>query len=305
MRVALITGLYALLFGQVIRAQATQKIPESCAPSCLSADEFNETVAKKVYPKIIVDDVKFDSQGGMPDSSKEAEVISELKQHMFDAGSDGLDEVLEIGIRGAWQDLGYFKVEATGQLQVVSTDSTYEHVLVTIRVNRGLQYRLGDVRFRVLDEDESLAFAREELRKLIPLQDGDLFDVEKIRQSLDALRSLYDSNGYIEFVATPETEVDDNTQRISLAMELQQSKQFHVGTVEVFGLKPRKAAVLTAALKAGDVFNRRIVDEFVAANMPDLPKGTSSHVLGMHKDFKKATVDIVVDFRAWPQQREF
>ena len=38
--------------------------------------------------------------------------------------------------------------------------------------------------------------------------------------------------------------------------------------------------------------------------MHSLPRNASPHVLGMHKDFKKGTVDIVIDFRARPQQRE-
>jgi outer membrane protein insertion porin family len=188
----------------------------------------------------------------------------------------------------------------------VSADSTYEHVSVTIHVEPGLQYRLGDVRFRNdRDEHDNLALPREELRKLIPLQEGDLFSTEKIRQSLDAMKKFYGSYGYINFVATPVTEVDDATQRISLLMELDEGKQFRVGKVEIFGLEAGKAAMLTSALQTGDVFNRRLVDDFVEANMSALPEGASRRVLGMQGDEKEGTVDIVVDFRARPQQREF
>jgi hypothetical protein len=304
MRVVVLGGLFTLLFPQVIRAQHK---PKTCVPSpCPSSDAFEEMTGKKVYPKMIVDDVKFDSPAHLPDSSEEREAISELKQHMFDRGPEGLDEVLEIRIQGDWQNHGFFKVIATGQTQVVSADSTYEHVSVTIHVEPGLQYRLGDVRFRNdRDEHDNLALPREELRKLIPLQEGDLFSTEKIRQSLDAMKKFYGSYGYINFVATPVTEVDDATQRISLLMELDEGKQFRVGKVEIFGLEAGKAAMLTSALQTGDVFNRRLVDDFVEANMSALPEGASRRVLGMQGDEKEGTVDIVVDFRARPQQREF
>jgi len=189
---------------------------------------------------------------------------------------------------------------------VVSADSTYEHVSVTIHVEPGLQYRLGDVRFRNdRDGHDNLALPREELRKLILLQEGDLFNTDKIRESIDALMKAYHSYGYRNFVATPVTEVNDATQRISLLMELDEGKQFRVGKVEVFGLPPTKAAMLTSALQAGEVFNRSVVDEFVEANMAALPEGASRHVLGIQGDEKEGTVDIVVDFRPRPQQREF
>jgi outer membrane protein assembly factor BamA len=299
MRVVVLGNLYALLFGQVVRAQSPPQQPETCAPSCPSSDAFKEMTEKKAYPKMIVDDVKFDGPAHLPDSSEEREAISELKQHMFDLGSDGLDEVLEVWIRGDWQNHGFFKVIATGQTQVMSADSTYEHVLVTIHVDAGLQYRLGDVRFREADPDkpDMLAFPREELRKLIPLQEGDLFSNEKIRESLDAMEKFYGSYGYINFVATPVTEVDDATQRISLLMELDEGKQFRVGKVEVFGLEASKAAMLTSALQTGDVFNRSLVDDFVEANMSALPEGASRRVLGIQGHEKEGTADIVVDFR--------
>ncbi len=308
MRVVALGGLYALLFGQVIRAQSPEHKPKTCVPSpCSSSDAFKGDDRKKTHPKMLVDDVKFDGPAHLPDSSEEQDAISELKQHMFDVGSEGLDEVLEVRIRGDWQNHGFFKVIATGQAQVVSADSTYEHVLVTIHVEPGLQYRLGDVRFREADPDvpDMLAFPREELRKLIPLQEGDLFSTDKIRESLDAMEKFYGSYGYINFVETPVTEVDDATQRISLLMELDEGKQFRVGKVEVFGLEASKAAMLTSALQTGDVFNRSLVDDFVEANMSALPEGASRHVLDTYSDERQGTVDIVVDFRARPQQREF
>jgi outer membrane protein assembly factor BamA len=308
MRVVVLGGLYALLFGQVIRAQSPEHKPKTCVPSpCASSDAFKGDDGKKTHSKMIVDDVKFDGPAHLPDSSEEQDAISELKQHMFDVGSEGLDEVLEVRIQGDWQNHGFFKVIATGQAQVVSADSTYEHVLVTIHVEPGLQYRLGDVRFREADPDvpDMLAFPREELRKLIPLQEGDVFSTDKIRESLDAMEKFYASYGYINFVETPVTEVDDATQRISLLMELDEGKQFRVGKVEVFGLEASKAAMLTSALHTGDVFNRSLVDDFVEANMSALPEGASRHVLDTDSDERQGTVDIVVDFRARPQQREF
>ena len=304
-RVAVSISLCVFLFGPVTQAQSEQENPEKCSPLCVSTDEFREMTGKKVFPKMIVDGVKFDSPIHLPDSSEEPEIISEIKQHMFDYGQEGLDEVLEVRIRNAWQDQGLFKVLAWSQTKVVSSDSTYEHVLVTIHVDPGKQYRLDSVRFRSSNSDDrdTLAFPREELRKLLPLHEGDIFDVAKIRESIDAMRTLYNSHGYIEFIATPETEADDSTQRVSLIMELYEGKQFRVRKVDIFGLQPSEAAMLKSRVKPGDFFQYSLVEAFVKENLPGFIDVTSSEVLDTRKNEKEGTVDIVIDFRRLPTRR--
>ena len=301
-RVAVFSSLCTLFISPVIHVQSQQQTPQTCQPSCVSADEFKEMTGKKVYPKIIVDDVRFDSPVHLPDSSEEPQIISELKQHVLDRGLEGLDEVLEVGIRGAWQDHGYFKVTASGQMQVMSSGSAYEHVLVTIHVDPGQQYRLGAVHFREADPLQPLVFTPEELRKLILLQEGDLFNVTKIRESLESLHRLYVSHGYTNFVATPVTEVEDDARRISLVFELSEGRQFRVSKVEVLGLEPSKAALLTSTVKPGDVFQYSLVEAFVKANLPEFLDVNSSEVLDLRKNEKEGTVDIVVDFRRLPKK---
>ena len=191
--------------------------------------------------------------------------------------------------------------------EVVSSDSAYEHVIVTIRVDPGPQYRLGDVRFRSSDPDdpETLVFPREELRKLLDLQEGDILNVMKIRESLDALKKLYSSRGYIDFVPTPLTEVDDDTRRIALVLELSEGRQFRVRKIEILGLEPGKAAMLTPNLKPGDIFRNEPLEEFIGANFPDVTDVTASEILVLRKNEKDAAVDILFDFRVWERQRQF
>jgi hypothetical protein len=72
--------------------------------------------------------------------------------------------------------------------------------------------------------------------------------------------------------------------------------------VEVFGLEPSKAAILTSRVKPGDVFQYSLVEGFAKENIPGFLDATASEVLDMHKDQKAGTVDIVVDFRRLPKQ---
>jgi outer membrane protein assembly factor BamA len=308
MQFAFLAIFSVLLFDQSILAQSQQGQTHMHSPRDVSPDEFKELIGKKVYPKIIIDDVKFEG-ADLPDSKKENEVVEQLKQHEFDGGSDWLNVILEVPILDAWQESGFFNAQASGEFQVVSTGPEYEHVIITVQVKKGLRYRLGEVQFResdsAFDPTAPLAFPREELRKQIQLQDGDIFDVSKIRESLDALKRLYGSRGYIDFVAAPATKVDDKARSIALTMELQEGKQFHVGRVEIFGLPPNATHELKMALKPGDVFNRTLADELVDKIMPLLPEGAARRVLGMRRDEKRGTVDLTIDFRPWPMQMEF
>ena len=70
---------------------------------------------------------------------------------------------------------------------------------------------------------------------LIPIREGELFSVEKIRKALDAMKELY---GTHRFVVSPTTNIVDDRPRISLVMKIDQQKQFHVGTIEVFSSNP-------------------------------------------------------------------
>jgi outer membrane protein assembly factor BamA len=244
--------------------------------------------------RIIVDDVKFDGPIHVSDAVRQ-QVVSDLKQHDFNDNSDSksawLGEIHAVGLMGAWQDQGYLNVEATAKEEVIRTDSMGKHVRIIAHINEGPQFRLGVVQFRSSDPGEPLAFGPEELRRLIPMAEGDIFSATKIREGLDALRHLYGSHGYIDFVATPLTDIDDSRQRISLVMALEQQKQFRVASVEVFGLDLRMEALLKSKLKPGDVYNWQVVEDFLKQNASALPPDISPSDIELHRDVRRGTVD--------------
>jgi outer membrane protein insertion porin family len=263
---------------------------------------MDEEVAAKMGikdpPRVIIDDVKFDGPIHISDSARQ-QLISELKQRDYHADSDWLSEIEEIGIKGTWRDQGYFKVEVTAKEEFISSDSDSEHVLVIAHVDEGLQYRLGDIQFRSSDPDDPLAFRPEELRKLIAMSEGDVFAADKIRRSLDALQRLYGSEGYIDFVAEPVTEIDDShDHRISLVMELTQSKQFRVGKIEVLSSNPAIETFFKSKLKPGDIFNSRAIENLLKENESALPPGISPEDIELRRDVKSGTVDLRFNLNA-------
>ena len=68
------------------------------------------------------------------------------------------------------------------------------------------------------------------------MHEGDILSAQKIRDALDALKELYRSRGYIDYVATPITDIDDQNGRISLLMEIAKEKQYRFGKAKFSGI---------------------------------------------------------------------
>ncbi|SRR5712692_5141898 len=291
----LLVVAYTSVCSPPIGAQLPQKV-KRCLPYPTLADEIRE-MRGETQRKVTIDAVKFQ---GSPHLAPLAlrELIESLKQHEFDGDSDWVRE-FEGTVRGAWQDQGYFTVAVKAEAQLVSEDATRARVSVTVHVEEGRQYRLGDIRVRPADPRGTLVFPPDELRKLIPLREGQLFNVAKIRDGLEALRKLYGTKGYIDFTAAPITDVGDDRQ-LSLVIELDEQKQYRVGRIEVLGLDERKEGLLKWKLKPGDVFNVELFEAFFRDNKALLPADASPMDVQVHRDMNNGTVDLVFDFQTLP-----
>jgi len=310
-----LTGIMCVLPCSLpVSAQISRRL-DRCLPYPSLADEINdmrEEVRAKVaatehvpaIPRtVVIDDVKFDGPIHLPDSTRER-LVAELKQGIYKADSGWLAEIQNWPIGGAWQDDGFFKARVTATASIISTDPTVEHVVLTIHADEGHQYELGGIQFRSSDPSAPLIFSTAELRNLFKMHDGDILSAQKIRDALDALKELYGSRGYIDYVATPIIDIDDDTGRISLIMELDQEQQFRLAKIEVLGTDPNMAALAKSKFKPGDIFNSQRVESFLAENKLSLPPGVSFQDVDLHRNLKSATVDMRFNFQTCDQLRQ-
>jgi len=185
-----------------------------------------------------------------------------------------LDEDLEVGVRGLYQDHGYFKVVVdVKDLKTVDLDRGgiplpipgigSQHGKATnivVSIEEGQQYRMGKLTFRSADPDQGLIFKPEILARLFPLKEADVFDADKIRKSLDNFKKLYGEYGYIDFVAEPQFDVHDDTKQVNLSLVFDQQKQFFVRRIEFSGNTTTRDKVIRRELllDEGQVFNNRL-----------------------------------------------
>ena len=289
-RAVLGPGLLALIYSLVCSPPSSAQSPQVPNRCLVPPDDHAP------QRKAIIESIRFDGPIHLADTDV-ARIITEANQHDLDADTSGwVNELTEIGLRGTWQDHGYFGVKVTAGTQSLGGDSSEERFLVTAHIDEGLQYRLGDLRFANALPGEVMAFSESQLRDAFPLREGDLFNVTMIRKGIEELTKLYRSQGYIDFTGAPETAVDDQLQRISLVMGLDQEKQFRIRKTEAVGLDPRLEVLLKSKLKSGDIFNPKVVADFYEENKTVLPPGISPADLQIRRNPRDGTVDLFLNF---------
>jgi hypothetical protein len=261
---ALLAAICLLLPSGLIRAQL-QPRPEHCFPSRAVADGIQEEQQVQPGAPAIIDAIGFENPSDVPPLLQEL-LIAAVREYPLYNTSAAIDELNEVGLRGALQSNGYFRAETAIKVQVLSSDSTVEHVSLSIHVDLGSEYRLGSVQFESVDADRPLVFASEELRELIPMHENDVFDTSKLRQAFENLKDLYGSAGYIDFTPVPNFDIDDEQRRINLKIEIAQEQLYRVGRIEFVGNNPAAEQVVKAKLRPGEPVDSRVLEELHVQN---------------------------------------
>jgi len=323
----LILGLAGLCFCDTnAGAQSLRYYDSCCNTPNVSCDGGLPISRRNPHtPQIYIDSLTFDGPIHLSAASLK-QLLTTMKENKFSTDFTSPEEIEE-WLRGPWRDEGYFKVEVSVQAAPVGGgyDGRYA---ITAHVDEGLQYRLGRIDFRADSDPDSddygtpgkplprrkassedtpdsveLAprpvFPLEELRKLIALQEGDIFSAEKVREGLDALKRLYGAHGYIDFVAQPITEIDDEHQIVSIRLDLVEEKQYRIGKIEVSGLDAKSESGLIWKIKTGDVFNNEALHAFFDENQRNFPAGSYwAEEPNIVRHAKTGTVDVEFTFKS-------
>jgi outer membrane protein assembly factor BamA len=299
--------LQIFLWPRILCAQLPERL-ERCLPYPTLAQEIRamkeETEPTEPQPpeiKRTVISVKFSPETHLPQSFR-AQIVRSIKYVQFydDSESDWLKELEEVGIKGLLQDSGYFRPKVEADARIVDGNLRNRRYSLTLRIEEGWQYRLGEIRFVNVRESEALAFPTSELREHIHLRRGEFFNVSKIRNGIEEIFKLYATHGYIDMVPEPDIQNDHDSGPIDVVMKLDEGKRYRVGKIEFLGLNEKTQNQLTPKLKPGEVFNRNLVDELLKRNKPLLPPDASWEDVSVHKNTKKGTVDIRFDFWTCP-----
>ena len=128
-------------------------------------------------------------------------------------------------VRDVFQQFGYFKVIVNDQVVLRERKGSpkLKRFSAQVRVEPGDQYRRAQILF---SGDKALPDS--ELRALAPIKDGEIFNVQKMRDALKNLRDRYVALGYINFTPVPNTEIDENKKLITITFDLDNGTHYKV-----------------------------------------------------------------------------
>ena len=219
----------------------------------------------------------------------------ELRQAQHGDESDWLWQV-ESEIRDTAQKQGYFKTLLTVKPYLVQSEVHELRYIVRVEVDSGPQYHLDQITF-----SGATVFGAKELRQQFFLHQGDPFDPVEIRNGMDSLLRLYERLGFIDMVPEPEININEKDKQISVVLKIQENQQYHVKTIEIYGLSPAVEQAAKSQITPGEVFNSKSIEDLVERYKSEVPSNVSiNDVIRIGRDRTTATIDIVLDFRACP-----
>ena len=201
------------------------------------------------------------------------------------------DEIAE-RTRRSLQDEGYFSAKVDSQALRLTQEPPQYDITVAIQ-GPVVQFRLGDLQF-----ENAGSFPTNQLRELFAIQQGAIFDREKIIEGLDAIRHFYRTRGYINFTPVPETRLNEQTATANLIINVDEGKQFRFRSLSVLGADPAATQRISEefSLKPGDVYTPEATEE-ILFKFPNLVDRENRNVERIKPDERNGLVDLVLDFR--------
>jgi outer membrane protein insertion porin family len=237
----------------------------------------------------------------------EINVMSKTYDH------DKLIEDIEVGIRGLYQDNGYFKVLVKDPiLENVDTEgwkygiplagrTSGKAVNITIPIEEGEKYIMGTLKIVSADPDKALSLKVDALKGVFPLHQGDVFSAAKIRKAMEQYTKIYGEYGFIDFVPEPQTEIDDQAKRIDITMKFEEGKQYYVRRIDFSGNTTTRDKVIRRELliDEGQLFNKRAWEiSILRLNQLDyFDKLDADKAAEIKRNTKDGTVDILLKLK--------
>jgi outer membrane protein assembly factor BamA len=270
-------------------------------------DEANPTetvLPSPPSPSVIIASVQFAPGTHISDSVRNRVLWSINSPKIFDDSEDWLQEMQDVGIRGALQDSGYYRAKVKIEAHRLKRNEKRQVYALTLHIEEGWRYKFRDVQFKSLVDSAPLAFPESELRKYVHMKQGDFFNTSKVREALNEVIELYNTNGYIDMVPAINVKNDDDGGPLDIIVTIDQGKQYHIGTVEFIGLDQKKQDQLRPELKEGQVFNPKLIDALLVENKSVLPADASRNDLAAARNTKDGVVNLSFDFRSCPSVGE-
>lgn len=181
-------------------------------------------------------------------NEKLRKILPETKEKGFFAFMDksGIykEDVLERdldAIVGFYLQKGFLEIKV-GKPQV-SHDQKW--IRITIPLEEGRQFKVGKV-----DIQGDLIAPKEEMFKLVKIYVGEIFNRDRIRESIIQLNDRYADQGYAFVEVAPQTVLHKESDLVDLIFEIRQGRQVYFERINILGNTKTRDKVIRRELKA-------------------------------------------------------
>jgi len=274
------------------------------AAGTLSTAQTQSSIARQ---KIAIDAVEL--VGSLLPKAMQEQLVSSLKDREWGEGSEWVVDLENIVVRAekeGWPDRenqGYLGFSVGAWWKPLRREPGLLHVLASVHVDEGHPRRLEKIEFRWVEEHLGPpVFDSNDLRKLFPLKDGEIYNRDKYQEGLSAVGEAYKERGFIDCTINQHLALDDDHQTVALVMDITEGERYHWGKIQVVGLGSKMEAILRARLAKDSIVNPKLIQDFYQEYKLVLPVGASPETVEWKRDAQRAIVGLTFDFSTPPSQ---
>jgi outer membrane protein insertion porin family len=201
-------------------------------------------------PKVRVRNIIFEGNTNLSDRRLRREMETR-RWHLFswltgkgrfrdDTFEDDLEKV-----RDYYREQGYLDVEIS-QANVRFTYPSPDRMVITVPVEEGRQYRVGDISFTGNELHPA-----ELLRLILRVRSGDIFAPTKLDDDVERISDFYGRDGYLDTRVRLQRMPNIQTGNIDIVYQVAESERFSVETVRIEGNTKTKSIVILRELTLG------------------------------------------------------
>lgn len=196
-------------------------------------------------------------------------------------------EIDKQSIIAYYQNRGYVDVSILDVVRTVTYNEKDDCDELNIQyvIQEGAQYIFSGITFT-----GNTIFSTEQLRGLIKLQDGDVFNLGRFQEGLVAVTDLYFENGYTSNYFNPVESKNAETKQIAVNFMIMENPRSHIENIFIKGNEKTKDYVILRELpiESGDIFSKTKITtglrnlfnlQYFSAIVPEIVAGSEENLV--------------------------
>jgi outer membrane protein insertion porin family len=159
-------------------------------------------------------------------------------------------------VRRFYQNQGYYDFRVVSAVADLTPDQ--EDFYITFTIDEGEQYNFGEIDVETVLEKLNA----DGLRRAISIQEGDLYQSDRIEDAIDTLTFAAGVAGYAFVDIRPRIEADPTTNKVNVTFAIDEGPRVYVERINIVGNTRTLDRVIRRELRIseGDAFNRILLD---------------------------------------------